>query len=667
MATVIEINNITRSYKMGEDELTVLKGITLRIEEGEFVAITGRSGSGKSTLMQIIGLLDRPTSGSYFLLGRDVSSLSDDEGAVLRSKVIGFVFQMFNLLSRTSALGNIMLPTIYSTQKHDKERGRELLREVGLGDRMDHKPNQLSGGQQQRVAIARALVNKPRIILADEPTGNLASDQANEILQRLIDLNQQGITTIIVTHNPEIATYARRIIRLDDGMLIEDTANVPTSENREREESRGNAPAIFPGSATGPAIKLEHPRFSFAEFKEHVGSAFRAMAANKVRSALSVLGVLIGVGGVIAMLAVGEGAKESIQARLLSLGSNVVMLFPGAPNTRGIQGAVGGYSRLTLDDVKAVQKASPDISDIYGEVEGNVRVVHKNQNTLVELQGVPINYESIRNAKPKFGRFFTEQEDLARSRVVLLGQTVVRDLFGDEDPVGKTVKINRQNFAVVGLLPPRGASGFSDQDAMVIMPLHTAMRRVLNTVYLHEMAIQCASPESIQSVIGDIEAILRKRHRLSSRKDNDFTLRNNAEMQTALSNTTQTMSTLLGSVAVISLLVGGIGIMNIMLVSVNERTREIGLRKAVGATRRAILTQFLLEASLLCALGGVAGITLGVLVSLAISLLAGWATLVTYQSMVMAFAFSAGIGVLFGFWPAYTASLLSPIQALRYE
>ena len=662
----IEIKNIAHSYMMGERELKALKGITLKIEEGEFVAIVGHSGSGKSTLMQIMGLLDRPTSGQYFLLGQDVSRLSDDEGAVLRSKTIGFVFQAFNLLARTSALDNVVLPMVYSGQKHREERGQELLREVGLEGRMNHKSNELSGGGQQRVAIARALVNKPRIILADEPTGNVDSHQSDEILHRLVHLNQQGITVIIVTHESNIAAYTRRIIRLRDGMIIEDVPNVPIRVNRE-EQSLVSALTMPSDIAISPAVKLEHQKFSIAELKEHVSTSLRAIAANKVRSFLSILGVLIGVAGVIAVMAVGEGAQKSIQARLASLGSNVVMLFPGAPSVRGIHGAVGDYSRLTLDDVKAVENASHNIADIYGEAEGNVRVVYQNKNTIVELQGVPTNYESIRNSKPASGRFFTNEEDLTRSRVILLGQTVVHDLFDDEDQLGKTVKINRVNFKVIGILPPKGSSGFSDQDALVVIPLHTAMKRVLNTTYLHEMAIQCDSPESIQPVIDDIIAMLRKRHHLASDKENDFTLRNNAQMQSALSETTKTLSTLLGTVAAISLLVGGVSIMNIMLVSVNERTREIGLRKAVGAPRRAILIQFLLESSLLCILGGIMGILLGILASSIISQLAGWVTFVTVQSIVLAFAFSVGIGVTFGFWPAYTASLLSPIAALRYE
>ena len=658
------MTDIARSYQMGENELKALKAVTLSIEAGEFVAIIGHSGSGKSTLMHMMGLLDRPTSGSYLLFGRDVSSLSDDEGAVLRSQTVGFVFQQFNLLSRTSALDNVILPMIYSGQKNRKERGRELLTTIGLADRMDHKPSQLSGGQQQRVAIARALVNRPKILFADEPTGNLASNQAKDILQLLIDLNRQGLTVVLVTHDMEIASCAHRTISLKDGLIIEDRPNKrPVQAGQSRDEI-----SLSARDTDGPRfdINLKHPSFNLAELKEHIGSALRAMVANRIRSALSVLGILIGVAAVIAMLSIGAGAEESIQARLASLGSNVVMVFPGAPNTRGVMGVPGDYTRLTLDDVKAVQNSSPYISDIYGEVEGqHIRAVYKDRNSVVEVQGVPINYESIRSATPTAGRFFTELEDANRVRVAVIGTTVVMDLFKDENPVGQMIKINAVNFKVIGVLPTKG--GFSDNDAMIVVPLHTAMKRLLNTDYLHEMAIQCESPESIQKVMDDVTALLRKRHKLPSFKENDFTLRNNAETQTALANTTKTLSLFLFCMASISLLVGGIGIMNIMLVSVNERTREIGLRKAIGASRRAILTQFLLEASTLSMVGGLIGVGLGFATDLVISALAGWNAIVTPQSIVLAFGFSAGIGIVFGFWPAYQASLRSPTEALRYE
>jgi macrolide transport system ATP-binding/permease protein len=659
---LIELQNLCRSYWVGEGELQVLKKISLQIESGEFVAIVGPSGSGKSTLMQILGLLDRPTRGSYSLMGHDVSKLTDDEGAALRSRTIGFIFQMFNLLARTSALDNVMLPLIYSGASDRQNRATALLEQVGLADRMDHKPNQLSGGQQQRVAIARALVNQPKILFADEPTGNLASDQAEEILHQLEELNRSGITIIMVTHDPEIAAHARRVIHIKDGEIVADETQNPTALPHPNPLPKGEG-----AWRTGEAKPLQHPSLSLSEIAEFSASAVRAISANKVRSALSMLGILIGVGAVIAMLAIGKGAQKAIEARLAGLGSNVLMLFPGSPSMRGVQGAIGSVSRLTLEDSKTIQRLH-GVADLYPEVEGgNVEITYKNQNTKTEVQGVTANYVSIRNASPYYGRFFSEKENLTLSRVAVVGQTVINFLFGKENPVGQDIKINHIKFRVIGILPMKGASGFSDQDDMIVIPIFTAMKRVLGTPYLHEMAIQCATPDDIPSVMDSITTLMRKRHRLPDYKENDFTLRNNAAVQQALSGTTQTFSTLLGLVAAIALLVGGIGIMNIMLVSVNERTREIGLRKAVGAARRAILAQFLIESIILSTLGGLMGIALGVSVSLFMSKFSGWGTEVTTQSVILAFTFSAATGIVFGFWPARKASLLSPIEALRYE
>jgi len=681
MKPLIELQDLCRSYWLADGELKIIKDISLTIEEGEFVAIVGPSGSGKSTLMQILGLLDRPTGGSYRLMGRDVSGLSDDEGAALRSRTIGFIFQMFNLLARTSALDNVMLPLIYSGASNREERAKELLKDVGLQDRMDHKPNQLSGGQQQRVAIARALVNRPRILFADEPTGNLASDQAGDIMNQLEQLNRSGITVIMVTHDPEIAAHARRIIHIKDGMIHSDErkaphAVMPAEAGTQNTMELGPVP-LLSGYRKGQSpvgddfrrgdFDTEHPAITFSEVREYAASALRSISANKVRSGLSMLGILIGVAAVIAMLAIGKGAQKAIEARLASLGSNVLMLFPGAPNTRGVQGAIGSVSRLTLEDAKTIQRLR-GVADLYPEVEGgNVEIVYKNQNTKTEVQGVTANYVSIRNAAPYYGRFFSEKENVTLSRVAVIGQTVINYLFGKENPVGKDIKINHIQFRVIGILPMKGGSGFSDQDDMIVIPIFTAMKRVLGTPYLHEMAIQCATPEDIPQAMTNITALMRKRHRLPDYKQNDFTLRNNAAVQDALSGTTQTFSMLLGIVAAIALLVGGIGIMNIMLVSVNERTREIGLRKAVGASRRAILAQFLIESAILSTLGGLIGIALGTSVSLLMSTFSGWGTEVTPQSILLAFSFSAATGILFGFWPARKASLLSPIEALRYE
>jgi macrolide transport system ATP-binding/permease protein len=653
---IIELKDITKSYWIDGEELQVLKKISLSVEEGEFVAIMGPSGSGKSTLMQIMGLLDRPTSGTYHLIGLDVSQLSDDEGAAIRSKTIGFIFQMFNLLARTTALDNVMLPMIYSGSPERVARSKELLSNVGLSDRMDHKPNELSGGQQQRVAVARALVNRPRIIFADEPTGNLASDQSEEILRQLKTLNNDGITIIMVTHEPDIAAHAKRIFHLKDGIIVSDerTPNYVNPKN-----NRANAL---------PSSKFSEPSLGvrLAQIKEYGASALRAMASNKVRSALSMLGILIGVAAVIAMLAVGTGAQKAIEARIASLGSNLLMIRSAGGNFGGVRAAGGAVSRLRLEDVKAIS-VIPHVSRVEGNVQGNAQVVFGDKNANTHVTGAPPQYAEIHHAAPYYGRFFTDEEDLTLSRVALLGQTVVTELFGAENPVDKTIKINHVNFKVIGILPMKGSSGFGDQDDMILIPLNTAMKRTFGMLYLNVINVECDSGAAIPQVMADVKTLMRKRHHLPDYKDDDFDIRNMAEMQAALTGTTQTFTLLLGIVAAISLLVGGIGIMNIMLVSVSERTREIGLRKAVGAPRRAILIQFLIESAVLSTLGGIIGIILGTSVSLFLSKFAGWAALVTPQSIILAFTFSSTVGIIFGFWPARKASLLSPIEALRYE
>ncbi len=660
MGALIELKDVRKAYAVGGGTLDVLRGVTLTVAEGEFVAVMGPSGSGKSTLMQIMGLLDRPTSGSLRLLDLDVSGLTDDEGAALRSRAIGFIFQMFNLLARTSALDNVALPMLYTGEPGRTRRATELLEEIGLGDRLGHAPNQLSGGQQQRVAIARALTNRPRLIFADEPTGNLASDQAEEVLGRLVGFNRSGITVVMVTHEPDIAAYAKRIIKLKDGLVVSDEKNL----SPRLPFGAPAAPALERGLARVPA-----PRpLTAEELAENCASALKAMRSNKARSALSMLGIMIGVTAVIAMLAIGKGAQKAVEAKLSGLGSNLLMLFPQSPRGQGgARGAQGSFSRLSLQDVAAIRRAHPGIVAAAGEVGGGVQAVYGDRNASTSLTGATVDYAQMRNSRPYYGRFFTAQEERERARVALLGQTNVDALFGKENPVGKTLSVNRVKFKVIGILPRKGSTGFRDQDDVIVVPLSTAMRRVLGKTYVDTVSIECSSPDVMPAATSAIRQLMRKRHRLPEYKDDDFTLHNMADIQAALAGTSQVFSLLLGIVAAISLVVGGIGIMNIMLVSVSERTREIGLRKAIGATRRAVLIQFLIEAAAMSTLGGAIGILLGCGIAFGMSTWAGWAAVVTPQSILLAFAFSAGTGVLFGFWPARKASLLSPIEALRYE
>lgn len=637
---------------MGDTPVKALDGVNVTIEAGEFVAIMGPSGSGKSTLMHILGLLDVPDAGSYRLLNQEVSHLSEDELAALRSRSIGFVFQQFNLLARRSALENVALPLIYSQYDPPAGHVEKLLKDVGLDTRMDHKPNELSGGQQQRVAIARALVNDPLIIFADEPTGNLDSTSEEEIMRLLRELNEKGITVVMVTHEPEIAQCAKRIIRMRDGKVQSDERLAALSQGKE--------------NARTPAASENQIRF-FREVREHFSQAFSSLLANKVRSMLSMLGILIGVGAVIAMLALGSGAKQSVETQLASLGSNLLVLRPGAGRSQGVSLGAGSVSRLTLEDANEIKNSLTSVARVSPSVSGRGQATYLDKNWNTQITGVTSDYASMRASQPKQGRFFDDDENQKRSRVAVIGKTVVRELFGSQDPVGEFIKINKVPFQVIGVLPEKGANTWRDQDDVIVIPLNTAMRRLLGKDYVDSIDIEAADASQLEVAQDEVLDLVEKRRRMTTSQQGSFEVRNMAEVQAALSETSKTLSWLLASIATISLIVGGIGIMNIMLVSVTERTREIGLRKAIGAKRRDILMQFLIEAMVVSVVGGLLGITLGWSATFLMSKLAGWAAFISMQAVVLAFFFSAGIGVVFGLWPAKKASLLNPIEALRYE
>ena len=652
---MIEIKNIRKTYRMGDQVVQALAGVTLTIEPGEFVAIMGPSGSGKSTLMHILGLLDVPDEGSYKLYGREVSQLSEDELAVLRRKAIGFVFQQFNLLARTSAVENVALPQLYSHRKINLQKSAKHLGDVGLESRIHHKPNELSGGQQQRVAIARALINDPRIILADEPTGNLDSKSGKEIMGILKALNEQGITVILVTHEEAVANNARRIIRMNDGLVQSDQRTTENQVIRPKEED------IFHADSIGGLKPFLN------EWIAHFNEGITALTANKVRSTLSMLGILIGVAAVIAMLALGRGARKSIEAQLASLGSNLLVLRHGAVRVNGVSLDAGSVTRLTAEDAESIGTSFDEINKIAPTVNGKGQVTYQDKNWSTSIMGTVADYAPMRAYEPTIGRFFDDDENKKRLRVAVIGLTVVSQLFGDQDPIGEYIKINKVAFQVIGVLPEKGNNGFRDGDDIIMIPLLTAMKRLLGKDYVDEIDMQVGNAGDMELVQSEVVDLMVKRHRIPPSQTDPFQIRNMADVQAAQLESSKTMGWLLASIAAISLLVGGIGIMNIMLVSVTERTREIGLRKAVGARRGDILSQFLIEAMVVSLSGGVFGVILGCLITFALSSIAHWATSISLDAIVLSTFFSASIGIVFGIWPARKAAQLSPITALRYE
>jgi macrolide transport system ATP-binding/permease protein len=696
---IIQVREVTKIYQLGDTEVHALRGVSLTIRRGEFVAIMGASGSGKSTLMNILGCLDKPTSGAYVLEGLDVAQLDEPALARIRGRRIGFVFQTFNLLPRTSALENVELPLFYAAQlAGNTERSRDMLRMLGLAERERNQPNQLSGGQQQRVAIARALVNDPAIVLADEPTGNLDSQTALDIMTTIRALNRQrGVTIVLVTHERDLAELADRIVTVRDGRIISDT---PSTRAHADLTARA-LPAVRPYHEQRFAGRLDawlHEAGSLGWMA--IFAALRAIGRNKLRSALTMLGVFIGVAALIAMVAVGEGARAAVEAQVQSLGTDLLVVLPGTTRINGVRAGHGSAATLRVRDVGAILEEDGAVSDASYVNRQTTQVVSGNQNWSTSVQGVSPSYLAIRRWPVIAGRTLTLEDDHDGAAVCLLGQTVLTQLFGEfADPIGATVLVKNVPMEVVGVLAAKGHSAVGqDQDDVLFIPFTTSQERILGVAtpnstqtlannvfatigpppnpfgvtpklegFVNTIYVQARSPALVKTALAQVTRTLETEHRILPGKDDDFVVRDLTEIAEVAEASSQAMELLLAAIASISLVVGGIGIMNILLVSVTERTREIGIRMATGARRLHVLTQFLIEAMLLALMGGTAGIAAGVIASQLISHFAGWPILLRVKVIVLAFVFSGAVGVFFGFYPARQASRLNPIDALRYE
>jgi macrolide transport system ATP-binding/permease protein len=708
-----ELEDVRKDYDRGKFRVPVLKGITLAIARGEFVALMGASGSGKTTLINILGALDRPTSGRYWLEGQEISGLAERQRALIRYRKIGFVFQSFNLLPRLSALENVMMPLAYArehlSERACRERARRLLERVGLGDRLDHEPSQLSGGEQQRVAIARALINRGSILIADEPTGNLDSKTGEEILGIFRQLNaEDGITILLVTHDPSVATHAGRIIHMRDGLVAEDEAEPAVPDTTSTQAIDGSAP--------GPG-RRNHVRF-FARTAE---TAIRSLRRNLLRSVLTTLGIIIGVAALIAIAEIGKGSASAIKQVLVTTGANTMLIQAGAASSNGVSLGSGTIKTLTPEDAEAIENECPAVDSLAPIVYARRQVIHGGKNWVpIYIYGTTPGLLRVREwERLKEGEPFTDADVHDVSMVCLLGQTVVHELFDDESPLGQEVYVNEVPLRVIGVLSRKGTNIIGvDQDDILLAPWTTIKYRVsassspnpnqsaasannlgqqIDTLSrrfpraqtglypaqssaqmasrpklerfsnVDSILVRAQSTEEIPVAMAQMTEVLRERHLIGPGQEDDFDVRDFTEVIRAVQGTIALVAGLLLSVALISLVVGGVGIMNIMLVSVTERYREIGLRMAVGAAPDDILRQFLVEAVVLSVLGGAIGIMAGQTGSVLVRVLAGWPTESSIAAIIGSVSVTVTIGIIFGYYPAWKASRLNPIEALRYE
>ncbi len=648
---MIKLENITKIYRTGKIELIALKNINFEITSGEFVAIMGASGSGKSTLLNLLGCLDIPTSGNYFLFNKDVSKMKQSQLAKIRNSTFGFIFQNFNLLNYMNIYENIELPLIYSEKKYSGLDIYNTLEMVHLRQWAKHKPTEISGGQQQRVAIARALITNPSIIFADEPTGNLDSKSGKDIMNILKELNNNGKTIVLVTHDKEVASFANRRVHISDGKIISDRSKKKILHIKEKNQG----------------LSDYDNRFSLRKLKQNILVAVKSIVSNKLRTFLTTLGILIGVASVISMISIGEGAKKNITANIKDMGANLLYIRPGASRRGMKRSSLAERNKLTLSDALAIKREAKTVASLTPVLYFNKTVAYRDRNLKASIQGVNSSFPEINNYTIKYGAFFENNAIRLKERVAIVGNTIVKELFDGKNPVGEYLKINRVNFLIIGTFEPKGATSWRDIDNIVAIPISTAQKRLLGVDFISVITVKVKDEKLISAAEAEITRILKRAHRIKYNQEPDFNIRSQVEILQRVTDATKTFTLLLGGIASISLIVGGIGIMNIMLVTVMERIKEIGLRKAIGARRVDILFQFLTESITICFLGSFIGIILGVIVSKSISNITRWGTYIPLYAILLSFIFSFAVGMFFGIYPSYKASALNPIEALRYE
>jgi len=650
-APAILLRGIVKDYESGGASTRILHGIDLRIESGEFVAIVGPSGSGKTTLMNILGLMDSSSAGCFELQGRDVSRLTPDQRAEARGKTFGFIFQRYNLLTNETAAENVGLPGAYigMTSGQRRDRAVSLLEGLGLGHRIANRPPQLSGGEQQRVAVARALMNGGEIILADEPTGALDTARGQELIARIRGLHRQGLTVILITHDPGVAAQSDRVIQIVDGEIISDEPTERSAEPGAPPQELGSVPVLPPAAERGRVTLL-------ADAAEALRMALHALQANSFRTFLTMLGIIIGVASVVVMLAIGEGSRRDMQKWMSRMGTNVLRIEPGAKMS-----ASGGI--LTLQDARAIADIT-HAQEIVPRVFSARTLRYRDRIYACTVLATTPSFIRAENRVMVRGGFFDERDEEAKAPVVVLGMKAYLELFPDRsDPVGKRILIDGAPFLVVGVITVSGGSadGRDREDDIALIPLSSGEARIFRSVRLNQISVTVDDYVNVEAVQDEIRSRLNR-----LRQQEDFRIFNQAAMIEANRNTQNSFRFLLGAVGVLSLLVGGIGVMNIMLVNVVERTREIGVRMACGACSRDIQLQFLTEAILVCLLGGVIGVLLGMLVSELVTIGESKAV-VTLFPILLSFGAAFTTGVLFGFWPARKASQLDPVIALSSE